>query len=75
MIDFFDYTKCVMAMNYLRITQFGTPATRVGVPNWQFDIENALLHVVDYLHELLANGIGLFSCRSLAIYADDGLGV
>ena len=34
-----------------------------------------LLHVVDYLHELLANGIGLFSCGSLAIDADDGLGV
>ena len=30
---FFDYTKCVMAMNYLRITQFGTLTTKVGVPN------------------------------------------
>lgn len=34
-----------------------------------------LLHVVNHLHEALAQGIGLFHCLGLAIDADDGLGV
>ena len=34
-----------------------------------------LLHVVDHLHEALAERVGLLHGLSLAIDADDGLGV
>ena len=34
-----------------------------------------LLHVVNYLHKLLAQSVGLLHSGSLAVYTDDRLGV